>query len=86
MISWLYLSPSFTRNASCLIFSIGVDVEPTEIRTGWFKYFSASLKILLGNVAENNKVWCFLGTVSNTWLIWGVYLMTLNLICFILSF
>ena len=68
----MYLSPSLTRTTSCLIFAIGVDVEPTEILVGLFKYFSASLKILPGKVAENSKVWCFFGTVSNTWLIWGV--------------
>ena len=41
---------------SCLIFSIGDDVDPTDILAGSFKYFSASLIILFGNVAENNKV------------------------------
>ena len=41
---------------SCLIFSIGAEVEPTEILAGSFKYFSANLIILFGSVAENNKV------------------------------
>ena len=72
MINWLYLSPSFTWRISCLILSIGVEVEPTEILTGFFRYLSASLTILFASVAENNNVWCFSGTVSKTWLICGV--------------
>ena len=36
--------------------SIGDDKEPTAIRSGLLRYFSEIRKILLGNVAENNKV------------------------------
>jgi len=52
----LYLSPSLTRTTSCLILAIGVEVEPTEILAGLFKYFSASLMMFPGKVAENNSV------------------------------
>jgi hypothetical protein len=41
-------------------FSIGVVVDPTEILSGLFKYFSANLKTYLGKVAENNNVCVFL--------------------------
>ena len=53
--SWYFLS-WVIWNVSCLIFSIGVDKEPTAILSGLFKYFSEILKILFGKVAENNKV------------------------------
>ena len=41
---------------SCFILSIGVEVEPTDILTGFLKYLSARRTILFASVAENNKV------------------------------
>ena len=54
-----------------MIFAIGVVVDPTEILSGLIKYFSESLRISLGKVAENNSVCLFFGTVCNIWFIWG---------------
>ena len=69
--SWYFLS-WVTWNVSCLIFSIGDDKDPTAIRSGLFKYFSEILKMLFGNVAENNSVWCSFGTNFKINSIWGV--------------
>ena len=68
----LYLSLSLTCITSCLILVIGVVVDPTLILAGSFKYLSAILTIFCGRVAENNNVWCFLGTCFNICSICGV--------------
>ena len=69
--SWYFLSWEISK-VSCLIFSIGVDIDPTDILSGLFKYFWDIFKILLGNVAENNNVWCSFGINFNINSIWGV--------------
>jgi len=34
---------------------MGIEVEPTDILSGLFRYFSANLKMFPGKVAENNN-------------------------------
>ena len=69
--SWYFLSGVIWK-VSCLIFSIGVETDPTEILSGFLKYFSEIFNILFGKVAENNNVWCSFGINFKIISIWGV--------------
>ena len=52
--SWYFLSAVIWK-VSCLIFSIGVDKDPTETLSGLLRYFCEIFKIFSGKVAENNS-------------------------------
>ena len=43
------------RNRHCLIFSFGVDNDPTDTLSGLFRYFCEIFKMFSGKVAENNN-------------------------------
>src|SRR5688572_20727601 len=57
LINSSYLLSRVVWTVDCVIFAIGVVLEPTDTRTGLVRYLLDILTMFGGKVAENIRVW-----------------------------